>query len=108
MLAQRTVHGRDQAEYPDVDELARAIREAAGNLFALDATQLATEAGSGKAVNMVLLGCLFGFGTLPCSAEAFVDVVFSTVPPALRETNVVAFRRGVAAVQKAAVGGNAR
>lgn len=107
VLAQRTVHNRDHAEYPDVAELGRAIREVAESLFTLDAAQLATEAGSGKAINMVLLGCLFGVGTLPCSADAFIDFVSGVVPTALRQTNVVAFRRGVAAVQEAVVGGNA-
>ena len=94
VLAQRLVLKQPGAEYPDVGQLTEQIRSVAPQTFALDATSCAVEAGSIKALNMVMLGWLLGSGSLPCSADDFWNSATQTMPPKLREINTRAFRKG--------------
>lgn len=95
VLAQRALSKEDSADYPDAEQLASAIRAVTPNLFTFDATRYAMEAGSARALNMVMLGCLLGSKSLPCSAEDFWDGVPERMPRALRAANARAFRQGV-------------
>lgn len=105
VLAQRSVRQRDGAAYPDVADLVQKIQAVTEHVLTLDATRRAVDAGSSRALNMVMLGCLLGTRGLPCTADAFLEATVRRMPPALRETNTEAFRAGVAAVRDAAVGG---
>lgn len=107
VLAQRTVLKQGAAEYPDVTRLSERIQAVAPNTFAFDATNCATEAGSPKALNMVMLGCLLGAGQMPCPAAGFWNVAARRVPAALRETNTRAFMKGVDFAGELQVGGRA-
>lgn len=104
VLAQRAVREEDGREYPEIVELERCIRAVTNNLVTLDATQLAAEASSSAALNMVMLGCLLGSARLPCTAETFSDFVAARSPSKLREANVKAFRMGVEAVKTGEAG----
>ncbi len=95
VLAQRTVHEEDQADYPDVEGLVKAVRAVAGRVIALDATRCAAEAGAVQALNTVMLGCLLGSGLMPCTADAFWQRVETRIPAGLRDVNATAFRKGV-------------
>lgn len=108
VLAQRTVLEKDQAEYPDVERLCDTIRTATPQVLAFDATRCAVEAGAGQALNMVMLGCLLASGSLPCDAETFWSMAAKRMPPASRETNAKAFRRGVKCGTELPVAGGTR
>jgi len=105
VLAQRTVLKQDDADYPDVSQLVEALSAATDHLFTLDATKHAIEAGAAKALNMVMLGCLFASDDMPCKADEFLEFIISRVPAKLKEVNVRAFRSGVEAAKSWAVGG---
>lgn len=105
ILAQRTVLKEGDAKYPDVQPLTDGIRAVAPNTFAFDATQCAVEAGSARALNMVMLGCLLGSGSLPCTAEDFWNIVSKRLPPALREVNAKAFLKGAGLAAELQVSG---
>ena len=107
ILAQRLVLKQPGAEYPDVAALTARIQAAAPRTFTFDATRCAIEAGSVKALNMLMLGCLLGSNTLPCTAGQFWDNVSETMPAKLREVNTRAFRKGteLAAAMHAGGGG---
>jgi indolepyruvate ferredoxin oxidoreductase beta subunit len=94
ILAQRAVSKEGSAEYPSVEGLSNAIRAVTPSLFPFNATQCAVEAGAARALNMVMLGCLLGSSSLPCTAEEFWNPVAERMPPPLRETNTRAFWRG--------------
>jgi indolepyruvate ferredoxin oxidoreductase beta subunit len=105
ILAQRMVLKEGDAEYPDVQQLTDNVRSVAPATFAFNATQCAVEAGSARALNMVMLGCLLGSGLLPCTAEGFWNIVSKRLPPALREVNAKAFLKGAALAAGLQVGG---
>ncbi|MBU0719032.1 MAG: indolepyruvate oxidoreductase subunit beta [Planctomycetes bacterium] len=94
ILGQRAVLGQEQAEYPEVEQLAAKIQAISPRLSVFDATALALEAGSAKALNVVMLGCLLGSGALALSADVFWDTIAERMPPRLMEPNRRAFFAG--------------
>lgn len=78
------------AEYPQ--GLTEKMREKDVNLTAVDALSLAEEAGSSKAVNVVLIGVLAK--RMKLSYDAWVQTVTDTVPPRFVEMNRKAFDLG--------------
>ena len=81
-------------EYPAC--LTENMRSAGAQVDALDCLALAEEAGSQKAVNIVLLGRLSHYFDLP--EEAWMRSLEACVPPKFLEMNKKAFRLGRAAV----------
>jgi indolepyruvate ferredoxin oxidoreductase beta subunit len=72
--------------------LEQTLEERTGNLKAFDATKLATECGSSKAVNIVLLGA--ASRNLPFSNEAWMKVIEGNVKEKFVEMNKFAFTKG--------------
>ncbi len=99
-LGQQTVSRDEDARYPALAALEGAIRRVTENVMVLDATQMATEAGSTKSLNLLMLGCLLGAGRLPCTAESFWEIVTERMPPAMAEVNARAYKLGVAMGRK--------
>ena len=78
------------AEYPE--NLVEKMKGAGIDVTAMDALSLATEAGSAKAVNIVLLGQLskhFDF-----TEEEWMQAIEQSVPPKFLELNKKAFALG--------------
>ena len=81
-----------QVDYPeDVDE---ALAKATGELVEFDALAIAEEAGSSKAVNVVLLGA--ASNALPFTQEEWMEVIEKHVKPKFVELNKEAFAKGQA------------
>ncbi len=79
-----------KAEYPV--SLAEKMKDMGIDIDAFDALQMAEEAGSSKAVNLVLMGRLskhFGF-----SEEEWIETIEKSVPAKFLEMNKKAFRLG--------------
>ena len=93
-LGQRAARKEGEAKYPDVQRLADSLRAVTATALLIDATGLAARAGSTKALNMVMLGCLFGSGLMPYAPEDLWNAVAGAMPSALRETNSRAFFSG--------------
>ncbi|MBQ7397455.1 MAG: indolepyruvate oxidoreductase subunit beta [Clostridia bacterium] len=77
------------ADYP-ADILGKL--GAAVDLTAVDALALAKEAGSIKAVNVVLIGLMAKSTTIPY--ESWIETIKTTVPPKFLEINLKAFDLG--------------
>ena len=78
------------AEYPA--ELVSKMKAAGINLDAMDALSLAEQAGSAKAVNLVLMGRLSRYFDIP-EAE-WMAAIEQSVPPKFLEMNKKAFALG--------------
>lgn len=88
-----------QAKYPSVDQMFQRLAEHVGGLLAFDAGELARQAGSPLAVNMVLLGALAATDSLPIPAEAILTVVRTQTKEKFLASNLKAFALGTAAAQ---------
>lgn len=82
------------AAYPE--HILDKIKSQGVNVMALDALQLAEQAGSIKAVNMVLIGAMARRLSLP--REDWEETVRSTVPAKFIDMNLKAFALGYDAV----------
>jgi indolepyruvate ferredoxin oxidoreductase beta subunit len=89
--------------YPDLEKLQELIRAKTGKLVAVEAMELAKQAGSTLAVNMVLLGAAMQTGAVPVSPENVKEAIRNKVKKAFVEINLKAFELGFAA---ALAGGN--
>lgn len=78
------------AAYPS--DLVGKMRAAGAKVDALDCLRLATEAGSAKAVNIVLMGRLSHYFDLP--EEKWLEALSVMVPPKLLDINKRAFALG--------------
>ena len=81
------------AQYPE--DILPAIEGKGVKVVAVDALDLAMQAGSAKAVNVVLLGVAARF--LGLDKELWPDVIRSTVPPKTVTVNEKAFELGYTA-----------
>ena len=82
------------ADYPSIDEIKKGLEKLGGKVSVIDATQLAVEAGTSKAMNIVMLGAVTASGVLPFSKEIMLDAVKSRVPQKFLDANITAFRLG--------------
>jgi indolepyruvate ferredoxin oxidoreductase beta subunit len=82
------------AAYPE--DVFTALRDASVDVQAVDALALAMEAGSAKAVNVVLLGTLAR--QLGIAEAVWQEAIRQTVKPAFVEMNLKAFGLGYGAV----------
>lgn len=78
------------AEYPG--DIFGKIRSAVPNVIIVDGVGLAKQAGTVRAVNVVLLGVLSNF--LPFAPEEWEGVITSRVPQKYVDANLRAFRLG--------------
>ncbi len=81
------------ASYPQ--EILSKLEGMGVNLLAVDALSLANEAGSQKAVNVVLIGAMAG--KLNISKEVWIKAIEETVPAKFLEMNKKAFELGYSA-----------
>lgn len=78
------------AEYPE--ELVEKMKKTGAKVDAFDALKLAEEAGSAKAVNLVLMGRLAKYFNI--SDKAWENAIDQTVPEKFIELNEKAFKLG--------------
>jgi len=79
------------AKYPE--DLVDKMKAIGVNVDAIDALALAEEAGSSKAVNIVMMGRLSKY--FPFAKETWINALEHTVPSRFLELNLRAFEAGV-------------
>ncbi len=85
------------AAYPEVSKILEALSEKY-IVKAFNADELAAEAGSRLAMNVVMVGAVSSY--LPISKEVLLESVKALVPPKTVEVNVKAFELGREKVQE--------
>jgi indolepyruvate ferredoxin oxidoreductase beta subunit len=83
------------ARYPAIGEIKSALSELGGKVTVFDATKLALQAGTAKAMNVVMLGAALASGVLPFGQDSMLDAVKKRVPQKFLDVNVEAFRMGM-------------
>jgi indolepyruvate ferredoxin oxidoreductase beta subunit len=80
-------------------DLLNYLQTNVSNLSLFAATELAAQAGTAKATNIVLLGALAGTKLLPFNKEHLLERVLQAVPVKFREINRRAFELGCQATE---------
>lgn len=83
----------------DKNGLVNYLKEQVNNLYFLNATDLAKQAGTHKAANVVLLGSLAALELLPFTTQQLLDTIIKVVPPKLKDINKRAFELGYQALE---------
>lgn len=86
------------SKYPSLEKIVEKLESLSRRLISLDANKIAEEAGSLRAVNIVLLGALFGLGEIPIEIEAMKETIKSRFPEDTAPVNLRAFDMGYGAV----------
>jgi indolepyruvate ferredoxin oxidoreductase beta subunit len=81
------------SKYPDLQQILQYYRSFATTI-ALDATQLAIQAGNPITTNSVMLGAMVGTGRFPLSSEIMRQAIEETVRKSLLDVNKKAFFLG--------------
>lgn len=89
-----------KAEYPGEDIIQKAFKEFSERILEFDAMELATQAGSTRAMNMVMFGAIIGTGIVPVNKETAIDVIRSAFPAKFSEVNIEAFNLGFDRIQE--------
>lgn len=80
--------------YPGLEEIMEKLKKHSDKTIALNAVQLAEEAGSVLSANVVMLGASFGTGKLPIKMETLKRTVEEHFPAKLVPVNIKAFDLG--------------
>ncbi|MBW1643189.1 MAG: indolepyruvate oxidoreductase subunit beta [Deltaproteobacteria bacterium] len=84
--------------YPDLDVLKEKLQELSGQLYWVDATQIAMELGDAILANVVMLGALIQTGLLDVSAESVIHEIEDNFPESKWDVNRKALVKGMAAL----------
>ena len=87
-------------KYPPVEDVLKELEKMAKKVVAIDAEELAKEAGNKVAVNIVMLGALMGRDIVPIPLEVMRETVSLKVPKKFLDLNLRAFELGYKAAKK--------
>jgi indolepyruvate ferredoxin oxidoreductase beta subunit len=85
-------------EYPDLKKVFLEIKKHA-QLYKIDATSIAEEAGALITKNIVMLGALSAANVLPFDSEILLQTILDNVPSKFKDINKKAFNGGRKAFQ---------
>lgn len=84
----------------NIEDITEYIRNSAKDVYFIDGYSLAEEAGTVKAVNVVLLGAATATGKMPFNRDIMLESIMENVPQKFRELNKKAFELGFDFVAK--------
>jgi len=82
------------SHYPSLKEIQGECKKVSDHIVEVDASKLASEAGSSLALNTVLLGALAATGVLPLKPGALKTSIRKMISGRYRNVNLVAFDKG--------------
>ncbi len=80
--------------YPSVDSITKVLNENFKHVLPINGTELAIEAGSVLALNMVLLGAVTADDNFPLSKESVIEAMKNNLKPKFHEMNLKAIESG--------------
>lgn len=81
-------------QYPEIDSLVKSIEKLTDNLYTIDATLLAKQAGKAVAANAVMIGAVAAVKGFPLSKDLLRKTLSQNVPPKFLDLNLKAFDLG--------------
>lgn len=83
-----------QSTYPELEQLYELIAGSVGKFIRVDTAEIARQAGSEKAANIVMVGVLAGLNQLPVTEENWQEALRRTIPDRFLDLNRKAFELG--------------
>ena len=82
------------SSYPEVSQIITELKDKIGNLFVIDALNLAQKAGDLITLNIVMLGAAAAIPGFPVGKELLLASMKETLPASTIEVNFDAFKNG--------------
>ncbi len=89
-----------RATYPSIDTIRNLLVKLTTNIFMIDAATLAERAGDSRTINLVMLGALHAFQTLPFQTAELRESISGLVPDRMVDANLRAFELGRSSIAK--------
>jgi indolepyruvate ferredoxin oxidoreductase beta subunit len=89
-----------QSKYPKLEDIMATLKEATDEVYTLDATGLAREAGTTRSLNVVALGAYMALGEGVLTLDSVKTVIAASVPVRYLEQNMKAFELGLTRMKK--------
>ena len=86
-------------EYPKIEDLIAAATKLNDNVYTLEATSIAIEAGKAVAANAVMIGAVAGIKGFPLKKDILKETLAENVPQKFLDLNLKAFELGYDAMQ---------
>jgi len=83
-----------QSTYPELEQLYELVAGKVARLIRVDTAEIARQAGSEKAANIVMVGVLAGLKQLPVSEQSWQEALRRTIPARFLDLNQKAFSLG--------------
>jgi len=83
-----------ESKYPPLEEILKRLHKAVKEVIAMDAAQIAVEAGNLQSTNVVMLGALFGTEQMPINIETIKAIIQERFPAKVAAVNIKAFDLG--------------
>lgn len=93
-----------QSTYPKLEEIVATLKEVTDEVYTLDATGLAREAGTTRSLNVVALGAYMALGEGVLTIDSVKAAIAESVPARYLEQNMKAFELGLTQMKKAMSG----
>ncbi len=88
-----------KAEYPDHKEIIAALKKFTDKIIEIDAQEIAIEAGSPRALNMVMFGGIIGTNLVPISKDSAMQAISEAFPKKFEKINTTAAEIGLERVR---------
>ncbi len=88
-----------KAEYPDHKEIIAALKKFTDKIIEIDAQEIAIEAGSPRALNMVMFGGIIGTNLVPISKDSAAQAISEAFPKKFEKINTTAAEIGLERVR---------
>ena len=80
--------------YPEIGQIKTALEQLGASVTVVSGNSLAAQAGTPKALNIVMLGAAYRSGLLPFGEETLLQAIKRRVPSRFLDANLEAFRLG--------------
>ncbi|WP_456330445.1 indolepyruvate oxidoreductase subunit beta [Archaeoglobus sp.] len=82
------------ATYPDLDDIINELRKITPRVIPVNASEIAEKAGNVLATNIVVVGMLFGYYSMPFSIEHVEEAIKETMKSKIVDLNLKALKMG--------------
>ncbi|MFX1356763.1 MAG: indolepyruvate oxidoreductase subunit beta [Promethearchaeota archaeon] len=82
-------------EYPDIDKIHDFLKNVSSNIHFIQADEIALKAGDKRAMNVVMLGVLWGSENISIKRDILEKSIFNFIPNKVHDINKKAFELGI-------------
>ena len=100
ICSQDAIYLVQEISYPTYSDIEDRIKTATKNGYIIDASKIALEMGDIRMTNIIMIGALMGFESVPLNIETVEEAIRKTFKPKIVEKNLQALKTGLNLIKK--------